>query len=113
MQCYSFSHIPNNRQFSAQDDTPQHCLLDYLKGVASTNAFSCEVDSVGNHAGMILLAGSLFNHSDKPNVRRTFDFATCKMVFKTVSSVKEGEELMVDYLEGNVLERSRILRDIS
>ncbi|KAJ7750394.1 hypothetical protein DFH07DRAFT_961361 [Mycena maculata] len=64
------NNIPNNREFSRHIDIPQHRLLDYLKGVATTNAFGSRVDSDGTGVGMILLAGSLFNHSNEPNVDR-------------------------------------------
>ncbi|KAJ7496758.1 hypothetical protein FB451DRAFT_1386125 [Mycena latifolia] len=89
--------IPNNREFSLTDDIPQHRLLDYLKGVATTNAFSAMVAADGTQAGMILLSGSLLNHSDKYNVHWEFDISAFKMVFTTVTAVKEGEELTDTY----------------
>ncbi|KAF7353077.1 40S ribosomal protein S7 [Mycena venus] len=88
---------PDNRQFSLQEDIPSHRLLDYLKGVASTNAFNETVDGRGNKAGVIVLAGSLFNHSSTFNVFREFDVVAFKQTFTTVSAVKRGEELTVDY----------------
>ncbi|KAJ7871258.1 hypothetical protein B0H13DRAFT_2350035 [Mycena leptocephala] len=89
--------IPNNQEFSLREDIPQHRLLDYLKGVATTNAFSGTVDADGTEAGLIVLAGSLFNHSDAPNVSRAFDISTFKERFTTLSAVKKGEELTITY----------------
>ncbi|KAJ7088617.1 hypothetical protein C8R44DRAFT_819150 [Mycena epipterygia] len=91
--------MPDNRQFSLAIDIPQHRLLDYLNGVATTNTFGAAVDAQGTQAGIIVLAGSLFNHSleKEANVHRMFDISTFKMVFTTVSAVKKGEELMINY----------------
>ncbi|KAJ6598438.1 hypothetical protein DFH09DRAFT_1131774 [Mycena vulgaris] len=99
--------IPDNRQFSLGIDIPQHRLLDYLKGVATTNAFSEPVEVDGTQAGFIVLTGSLFNHSNEPNVHRMFDIPAFKMVFRTVTAVKAGEELTVSYNQ-----TSQILKDI-
>ncbi|KAJ7151602.1 hypothetical protein C8R46DRAFT_1122547 [Mycena filopes] len=91
------NQIPENLQFALQWDIPQHRLLDYLKGVATTNAFSEKVQEGGEKAGLVVLAGSLFNHSEQPNVYRIFDVAEFKMTFFTATAVKEGEELTVSY----------------
>ncbi|KAJ7472349.1 hypothetical protein B0H11DRAFT_1351991 [Mycena galericulata] len=91
------NNIPNNREFSLNIDIPQHRLLDYLKGVCTSNAFSLEVDTDGTVAGIIVLAGSLFNHSNERNVVQTFDIPAFRMVFKTLSAVKEGQELTINY----------------
>ncbi|KAJ6551367.1 hypothetical protein B0H19DRAFT_1157354 [Mycena capillaripes] len=91
------NEIPNNREFYADQETPQHRLLDYLKGVATTNAFSEAIDGDGTHAGLIVLAGSLFNHSNEYNVSRGFDISAFKERFITVAAVKKGEELTVSY----------------
>ncbi|KAJ7672099.1 hypothetical protein B0H17DRAFT_882878, partial [Mycena rosella] len=91
------NRIPDNREISVQEDSPQHRLLDYLKGVVTTNAFGETIDANGTKAGLIVLAGSLFNHSDDSNVYRTFDISASKMSFTVVTPVKEGEELTVSY----------------
>ncbi|KAJ7489353.1 hypothetical protein FB451DRAFT_1553188 [Mycena latifolia] len=89
--------IPESRKFSLDIDIPQHRLLDYLNGVVSTNAFGDTVDVNGTQAGLIVLTGSLFNHSSEPNVHRMFDIAASKMAFTTIAAVKEGEELTINY----------------
>ncbi|KAJ7037481.1 hypothetical protein C8F04DRAFT_413054 [Mycena alexandri] len=101
------NRIPENFEFSLQQDSPQHRLLDYLKGVATTNAFEEPVQKGGERAGVIVLAGSLFNHSTKePNVDRKFDVSSFKMTFTTTIPVKEGEELTVSYNRSAELLRS-------
>ncbi|KAJ7785690.1 hypothetical protein B0H16DRAFT_1487669 [Mycena metata] len=98
--------IPENKEFSLQQDSPQHRLLDYLKGVATTNAFEGPVHKGRERAGFIVLAGSLFNHSEEPNVYREFDVSSFKMTFTMIVSVKEGEELTVSYNQSPELLRS-------
>ncbi|KAJ7151603.1 hypothetical protein C8R46DRAFT_1122548 [Mycena filopes] len=89
--------IPDKLEFSLQVDNPQHRLLDYLKGVSTTNAFSEPVQKGGETAGFLILAGALFNHSHQPNVDRRFDIDAFKMAFTMNTAVKEGEELLVSY----------------
>ncbi|KAJ7139554.1 hypothetical protein C8R44DRAFT_306929 [Mycena epipterygia] len=91
--------IPNHQEFPLKDDTPQHRLIAYLKGVATTNAFSDVVGTDGTEGGFIVLAGSLFNNSppNEANVRRKLNISTFKMDFTATSVVKEGEELTVHY----------------
>ncbi|KAJ7678120.1 hypothetical protein DFH06DRAFT_1167913 [Mycena polygramma] len=89
--------IPNHREYSLESETPQHRLLDYLKGVVTSNAFSEGIDEEGTQAGLVVLAGSLFNHSNKPNASRRFDVSTFKEVFTVDVAVKKGEELTISY----------------
>ncbi|KAJ6497161.1 hypothetical protein C8R47DRAFT_1114060 [Mycena vitilis] len=89
--------IPNHQEFTRGEDTPQHRLLDYLKGVATSNAFNEGIDEEGTQAGLIVLAGSLFNHSNKSNASRRFDVSTFKEVFTVDVAVKKGEELTISY----------------
>jgi len=92
---------PEEKKFSADRDIPKHRLLDYLSGVLSTNSFGALSDSCGP-IGILLLTGSLFNHSGKPNLVRNWDNATEKQVFKSTRGIKKGEELEVDYVPGQV-----------
>lgn len=44
-----------------------------------------------------LLSGSLFNHSNSPNVSYELDVATDSIRYRTVSDVEEGQELCIYY----------------
>ncbi|KAF7303807.1 putative set domain-containing protein [Mycena indigotica] len=88
------NNIPDNKEYTSHLDIPQHRLLDYLKGVATSNAFVATLDN-GEEAGVILLAGSLFNHSQQANVY--YSFETDKMVFTAIQPVNQGQELTVCY----------------
>ncbi|KAF7324701.1 putative set domain-containing protein [Mycena kentingensis (nom. inval.)] len=87
---------PHNSEFTAHEDIPHHRLLDYMKGIASSNAFSIKLEN-GSKAGIVTLAGSLFNHASVPNVHGQFDSNAFAMVFRAIATVHEGEELCVSY----------------
>jgi hypothetical protein len=69
-------------------------LMHYLKEILATNSLA-----VGNdcHQSVLLLKGSLFNHSDHPNVVRVWDARADEMEFVTCEDIRKGEELMIDY----------------
>ncbi|KAJ6574005.1 hypothetical protein DFH09DRAFT_1362035 [Mycena vulgaris] len=70
------NRFPEDRTYySSQVDIPRHRLLDYLKGVVNTNAFSHEVLADGTEVGHIVLTDGI----------------------TLIADVKEGEELMVSY----------------
>jgi hypothetical protein len=62
---------PDYKRFSLGDDTPVHRLFDLLHGVIDTNAFGGT--GIYGKVGIMLLAGSMFNHSDTPNLTRAWD----------------------------------------
>jgi len=41
--------------------------------------------------------GSLYNHSDKPNVTNYFDFDNQQLIFEAIRDIKKGEELLINY----------------
>ena len=87
---------PGVKRFSADLDIPLHRLMDLLSGVLDSNCFGT-IASCG-FIGVLLLTGSLFNHSNKPNLTRAWNNTTEKLVFTSVRDIKEGEELEVDYV---------------
>lgn len=99
---------PNIRKYSGDMDIPIHRLMDLLQGALDTNCFDTAKAACGR-LGVLLLAGSLFNHDDSPNVDRDWDDGNRKMVFTSSRDVKKGEELVFDYLPGMV-GRSRVER---
>jgi SET domain-containing protein len=48
-------------------------------------------------ASVVLGLGSIFNHSNKPNVTYDYDFKGKCMVFKTTKKVPKGKQLFIDY----------------
>ncbi|TVY76033.1 hypothetical protein LSUE1_G007789 [Lachnellula suecica] len=105
-----YNEHPGVKRLSAAQDIPVHRLVDLLQGILNTNAFGTHCVSCGN-VGVLLLTGSLFNHSDNANVTRQWDDATEKMVFTSERDIKVGEELVLDYVPGMVgLERVERLR---
>ena len=92
---------PDWKHWSTAQDIPIHRLMDFLQGVLDTNCFSTDNASCGR-IGVLLLTGSLFNHSDSPNLTRAWGNATEKMVFTSVRDIKEGDELEIDYYPGGV-----------
>jgi SET domain len=87
---------PAWKRFSLDDDIPVHRLLDLLQGVLDTNCFG-DIGSYGQ-VGMLLLTGSLINHSETPNLMRALDGKTERMIFTSVRTIKKGEELEVNYV---------------
>lgn len=51
--------------------------------------------------GILLLTGSLLNHSDAPNVDRVWDSTSEQEVFTTIRDIKQGEELVHNYQHGS------------
>jgi hypothetical protein len=74
---------------------PDRPLKKFFKGILESNMVGAE-DECGD-IWMLLLQGSLFNHSDRPNVIRWWDSAEEKMSFYACEDIKIGEELVVDY----------------
>jgi hypothetical protein len=87
---------PDERPISPQLNIPIHRLLDALIGIMGTKAFS-GFGSYGQ-SGVLLLRGSLFNHNDKPNLRRQWDPIKEHMNVVSTRDIKQGEELEIDYL---------------
>lgn len=85
----------DERMFSKQDDSPVSRLLDQLFAISETNVFGCPTAS-GNVI-LLAFAGSLFNHSDTPNVAWYWSDARDEMVFHTLRGVKKGDELEINY----------------
>ncbi|EMR71853.1 putative set domain-containing protein [Eutypa lata UCREL1] len=89
---------PQERPFSLRQDIPLHRLLDIFSGIMSTNSFG--VTATNCQIGILLLTGSLFNHSDTPNVARTWDAEKEQEIFVSLRDIKKGEELVHDYVPG-------------
>lgn len=64
----------------------KHCLLDHLNGILSTNSFGADSDLYGK-LGVILLRGSLFNHSANPNLIRRWNDESEQYVFTNVLDI--------------------------
>jgi SET domain-containing protein len=41
--------------------------------------------------------GSLYNHSDRPNVTNYFDFDNQLLIFEAMRDITKGEELLINY----------------
>ncbi|XMA14360.1 hypothetical protein WAI453_007151 [Rhynchosporium graminicola] len=83
------------KPFSPHSDPSYFCVVEILSGILNTNAF-CQNSHVGK-IGMLLLVGSMFIHSDKPNIDRALDDASEKLIFKSNRDIKKGEDLEIDY----------------
>lgn len=84
------------RFYSRNLDTPPRRLLDFLLGIMATNHVITDNVS-GSTVGILLLRGSLFNHSDTPNVARTYDKTVGKIIFTSMKDIKKGEELEINH----------------
>lgn len=102
---------PNVATYSSKFDIPLHRLLDQLDGILSTNCFSTPYAACGS-LGVLLLTGSLFNHSNTPNVTLNWNKTIKKMVFTASGAIKKGDELVVDYVSAALsgAERTEALR---
>lgn len=99
---------PDERYF--KEDKRSYRLLNKLLGVLITNS-STLTTSYGDIV-ILLLKGSMFNHSDDPNVKQYWDEDAEQMVFESLREIKEGEELVVNYLPGvKDAERAQLLKD--
>lgn len=95
---------------------PHHRLLDHFEGIMSTNSFGDgeAARTLGGNVSILLLRGSLFNHSDQPNVERGWDGGRDMMIFKSLRKVRAGEELVINYMGDESLtelERAGRLRE--
>ncbi|KAL2072691.1 hypothetical protein VTL71DRAFT_12034 [Oculimacula yallundae] len=88
----------DQRKFSIDTVPSLFCVVEILAGILDTNTFG-QISSTG-FIGLLLLAGSMFNHSDRSNVGRAWDDGTERMVFTSRVDIKEGDELVLDYAEG-------------
>lgn len=93
------NHYPQNRRFSDDMDIPVHRLFDLTQGIMDSNSFDALRASVGPLT-VLLLAGSMFNHSDSRNLDRIWDDGNNTMLFISTRDIKKGEELEVDYVQG-------------
>ncbi|PVH76339.1 hypothetical protein DL98DRAFT_295895 [Cadophora sp. DSE1049] len=90
---------PEYKRASLRRDIPTYRLLDYLQGVVNTNAWTTPNAPYGGIT-LLLLTGSMFNHSDTPNITSSWDTATEQKEFMSIGDIKKCEELEVDYLFG-------------
>lgn len=70
-------------------------LMHYLTGIWTTN--SLDLANECAELSVLLLKGSLFNHSAHPNVVPVWDTSANEMEFVTCAEIKKGEELLIDY----------------
>jgi len=45
--------------------------------------------------------GSLYNHSNTPNATYIYEYATRTITFKCIQKIEAGDEIFIDYNEGN------------
>lgn len=64
-----------------------------------------EIDRDSNEWALVLGYGSLYRHSEKPNVDYAFNKLTKQMYFITKQPIKQGEELMINYGQNYWMER--------
>jgi SET domain-containing protein len=73
-------------------------LDDYVFTSPETNA---------KYYGLALGYGSMYNHSDEPNIDYIFDHENKKMIYKAIKDIEKGSELYISY--GNKWWKSRKL----
>jgi hypothetical protein len=101
--------MPDVRHYSKELNVPIYRLLDYLQGVLNTNCNGTTASC--GPIGVLLVRGSLFNHSDSANVRRRWDDPTEQMIFTATRDIRKGNELELDYLPGMIgFERAQGLK---
>jgi uncharacterized protein len=61
------------------------CLYDYY--------FSWKEDA----CAIVLGYGSIYNHSYEPNAKYEKDFLNSRVIFRSVKTIKKGEEIIVNY----------------
>ena len=91
---------PNNNRFTLLKDIPVHRLLDLMSGILDTNSFDGTA-SCGS-TGVLLLRGSLFNHSDTPNMFHDWNGDDEIYVFTAQRDIKKDEELVFNYVSPNL-----------
>ncbi len=52
-----------------------------------------------DHMALALGYGSIYNHSDNPNSRVIYDFATVEIQIEAIRDIMEGEEITIHYLD--------------
>ena len=85
-------------RYMIDGDSSHERLLNILSGIWTTNIFG--VESWFGRFDVLLLTGSLFNHSDNPNMVESWDDTTEEVLFTTLRDIKEGEEMEIDYAAG-------------
>lgn len=90
------NHSPDSKWFSAKRDVPTSRFLDLWEGIRSTNAFRLDASTGNLVFAVVHLRGSLFNHSNTPNVDWNWDSGTDMMVFSSLRNIKKGDELVID-----------------
>lgn len=75
-------------------------IITKVRGVSealqTTNLWEYVYDWDGKRAAIALGLGSLFNHSDEPNVEYQYTEEET-IQYRTTRSVKKGEELLINY----------------
>lgn len=64
-----------------------------------------EIDREQNQWALVLGYGSLYKHSDKPNVEYAFNKLTKQMYFITKEAIRHGDELTINYGQDYWMER--------
>jgi len=76
------------------------------KAVPRLKDYIFEIDSLKQIYGVVLGYGSLYKHSETPNVTFAYNGKNRQMYFITARTVKAGEELSIDYGTNYWAERS-------
>jgi hypothetical protein len=84
---------------------PAIILGEESKAINKIKDIIFEIDKDKNEWALVLGYGSLYKHNDKPNVEYAYNKLTKQMYFITKRTVKQGEELTINYGQDYWMER--------
>jgi uncharacterized protein len=67
------------------------------KEIDKTHLYNYYFSWKENGSAISLGYGSIYNHSYKPNAKYEKDFLRNKLIFKSITPIKKGEEVTVNY----------------
>lgn len=109
----------NYNDLAAEEDIPEHRLLDHLRGTVSSNSFlgnsdrdTGHVAALGGEYAILILRGSLFNHSEQANVHLYWNQEQHLYTFSSSRTIRAGEELVINYVGGPGLSSAAERREI-
>lgn len=110
----------NIRGLIATENIPQGTILEKCPVILYRNTHAKYIDKtiIGNYVFrwdkrvdcVVLGYGSLYNHSNTPNVLYERNVKEHVMIYKAISNIKKGEELTINY-NGSPTSKKKLHKD--
>lgn len=80
--------------------------------IDTTHLYNYYFSWAENGSAICLGYGSLYNHSYTPNATYEKDFLEGKIIFRAITAIQQGEEILVNY-NGNPENQNKVWFDVS